>query len=99
MKHISFLTTILYFCGILIISYFVWHFMFGNSSIFKYRDLKNQISIYENKLNELRLLKANLHHKSRMLNPRNIDYDLLDEVARSSLGLLKSSEVILINTD
>ena len=81
----------------MVISYFMWRSIFGNHSIFQYYKLQSELSVYENKLNELRLLKAKLQYRSNILNPKKVDPDLLDEIARKSLDVLKKSESIIIN--
>jgi cell division protein FtsB len=46
-------------------------------------------------LAQLEQERAELKHRSQLLDPRHADPDLADELARSKLGLVRPDEVIV----
>lgn len=56
-----------------------------------HRDLKAR----ETELARLEAEKAQLRHRSALLDPRSADPDLADEMVRGQLGLIRPDEVIV----
>jgi len=56
-----------------------------------HRDLESRKS----ELARLEAEKAQLRHRSALLNPRSADPDLADEMVRGQLGLVRPDEVIV----
>jgi cell division protein FtsB len=81
--------------AVLIIANFVGYAVVGSNGILSlgdYRRLKAERSV---ELVQLQQEKARLAHRARLLDPRNADPDLADEMVRSHLGLVRPDEVII----
>jgi cell division protein FtsB len=64
----------------------------GLLSLGDYRRMKAERSI---ELAQLQEERARLAHRAKLLDPRNADPDLADELVRSQLGLVRPDEVII----
>jgi cell division protein FtsB len=81
--------------GLLII-YFVYHALHGDRSIFEYRKLSSEVIIQQQKLDEINDEKAQYERRLSLVGERDIDPDLLDELARRKLGTLDQDEEMII---
>ena len=61
--------------------------------------LQNQNEDYQNKLNDLKEQKSNLHRKVTMMRPQSLDLDMLVEQSRSIIGFRLKGEVDYILLD
>jgi len=81
-----------------LILYFIYHTISGERGVFALLRLKKEITANKLILEKLNHEKILLEHKVKLIHPRNNDLDMLDELARSELGLIASDEkVILLN--
>jgi cell division protein FtsB len=81
--------------AILIIANFLGYAMVGPNGIMSlgdYRRLKQERQI---ELAQLDTEKARLERRAALLDPRNADPDLADELIRRELGLVRPDEVII----
>ena len=76
--------------------YFTYAAIYGNFGLiynieleFKITELKKELSTLENNLIEFEKKTSKLHN--------NLDLDLLDQQARSILGLIRNDEIMIIN--
>ena len=79
----------------LIIANFVGYAVIGSNGVLSlgdYRRMKAEKSV---ELAQLEQEKARLAHRAELLDPRNADPDLADEMVRSELGLVRPDEVII----
>lgn len=81
---------------ILMISYFVYHSFNGQRGLFAYLSLKKELSEKNLELQKLKDERIALEHKVQLINPRTLDLDMLDEIARNSMGLISSDEKVII---
>ena len=80
----------------IIFLYFTYSGIYGNFGLiqnikleFKITELKKELSTLENNLIEFEKKTSKLHN--------NLDLDLLDQQARSILGLIRNDEIMIIN--
>ncbi len=81
--------------GALIIANFVGYAVIGDNGVLSwgdYRRLKAERSV---ELAQLEAEQARLVHRAALLDPRNTDPDLAEELVRSELGLVRPDEVII----
>ena len=83
----------------LIIANFLGYAVIGSNGILSlgdYRRLKSEKAV---ELAQLEEEKSRLAHRARLLDPRNADPDLADEMVRSELGVVRPDEVIIAIDD
>ena len=81
--------------ALLIIGYFAAAALFGANGLFALGDYRRQYSRHAAELARLDAQRAQLAHHVRLLDPRNADPDMADELVRRELGLARPDEVIL----
>ena len=82
--------------GILILTYVLYHLINGNRGIIAYTQLKTDLSINREVLQDLISNRVSLEHKVKLLDSRSMDLDLLEEYSRKNLGLSKPNEKIVV---
>jgi cell division protein FtsB len=81
--------------AVLIIANFAGYAVIGSNGILSlgdYRRMKAERSV---ELVQLQQERERLAHRAKLLDPRNADPDLADEMVRSHLGLVRPDEVII----
>ena len=81
--------------AVLIIANFLGYAVIGSNGVLSlgdYRRLQVERGV---ELAELQQERARLAHRAKLLDPRNADPDLADEMVRSHLGLVRPDEVII----
>ncbi|HEX9931966.1 MAG TPA: septum formation initiator family protein [Allosphingosinicella sp.] len=82
----------------LIIANFVGYALVGDNGVFSWGDYRRQKVERAVVLAELEAEKARLSRRADLLDPRSADPDLVEELVRRDLGLVRPDEVI-IRTD
>lgn len=80
----------------LLIIYFIYHSISGERGILAYVKLKKQLVVRSEILNELKTERKKLEASVKLINPKTLDKDMVDELARRELGLIGKDEVMLI---
>jgi cell division protein FtsB len=81
--------------AILIIANFLGYAVIGSNGILSwgdYRRLKEERRI---ELSQLQIERDRLTQRAGLLDPKNVDPDLADEMIRRELGLVRPDEVII----
>ena len=81
--------------ALLVVGTFAGHAVAGPNGLFAWRGYAQQLEIRKTELAELQAERAELKHKSALLDPRRADPDLADEMVRKDLGLVRSDEVVV----
>ena len=76
--------------------YIIFHTVYGNRGIISYYMVKNEVHDLSNKSEEVAFERLIIEKQVKDLNTRNIDKDLIDEIARKVLLLSDPSEEIII---
>jgi cell division protein FtsB len=79
----------------LIIANFVGYAVVGDNGVLSWGDYRRQKAERAVVLAQLEAEKARLEHRNRLLDPRNADPDLAEELVRRELGLVRPDEVII----
>ncbi len=79
----------------LIFIFFLSHIFFGDRSVWKIFQLKNQISTYEKQYQVLVANKNKVLLEINLLRDNNLDPDLVSEIAHKNLGLIESDQIVL----
>ena len=79
----------------LIIANFVGYAVVGDNGVMSWGDYRRQKAEKSVELAQLEAQKARLAHRADLLDPRNVDPDLAEEMVRRDLGLVRPDEVII----
>jgi len=79
----------------LIIANFVGYAVIGDNGVLSWGDYRRQKAERTVVLAQLEAERARLDHRNRLLDPRNADPDLAEELVRRDLGLVRPDEVII----
>jgi cell division protein FtsB len=81
--------------GLVIIAYFVGAAVVGENGVLAWGDYRRAKAERGVRLAQLEAERARLAHRSLLLDPRNADPDLAEELVRRELGLVRPDEVII----
>ena len=81
--------------ALLVVGTFAGHAVAGPNGLFAWRGYAQQLEVRKAELASLQAERAELKHKSALLDPRKADPDLADEMVRKDLGLVRSDEVVV----
>ena len=81
--------------ALLVIGTFAGHAIAGPNGLFAWRGYAQQLEVRKTELAALQVERAELKHKSVLLDPRQADPDLADEMVRKDLGLVRADEVVV----
>ena len=82
----------------LIIANFVGYAVIGDNGVLSWGDYRRQKAERAVVLARLEAERARLSHRADLLDPRSADPDLVEELVRRDLGLVRPDEVV-IRTD
>ena len=85
--------------ALVVIANFAGYAIAGDNGVLQwgdYRRLKQERAV---ELAQLEAEKARLAHRAQLLDPRNTDPDLAEELVRRELGLVRPDEVIIAVPD
>jgi cell division protein FtsB len=81
-------------------AYFIYHILTGDRGLLSYIRLSKELEEKKAILSDLQEERTNLEKKVALMDNKNIDQDMLDELARKNLGLMsKDEEVWIIEED
>ncbi|WP_169569163.1 FtsB family cell division protein [Sneathiella limimaris] len=81
--------------GLLMVCYFSYHLIEGDRGLFAYLKLQQQVRQETAQLQLTELEKNRLEKRVQLLDPENLDLDMLEERAREVLGLAHPDEIII----
>ena len=81
--------------AVMIIANFAGYAVAGSNGLLVWGDYRHALAKRQVELAELEAERDRLAHRSRLLDPRNADPDLADELVRNDLGLARPDEVIV----
>lgn len=79
-----------------VVAYFLYHAVTGQRGILSTLDINEKIFEKSQKLQELQHERNLLEYKIKVLKSKITDYDLIDEIVRSKIGIADPSEKVLI---
>lgn len=79
---------------LLMLLYFVFHSIYGSRGVIAYFKLQAELENAHSKLNTLRVERLEIENRAKLLRPRSLDRDMLDEKARNILGVVLPAEQV-----
>ena len=83
--------------GMLVIAYFLGAAIVGENGVLAWGDYRRAKVQESQRLAQLEAEKARLAHRAHLLDPAHADPDLVDELVRHDLGVVRPDEVIITN--
>ena len=81
--------------ALIVVGTFAGHAVAGPNGILAWGGYHRALKERQAELAQLQQQKAELKHRSDLLNPRKADPDMADELVRKDLGLVRPDEVIV----
>ena len=81
--------------ALLIVGTFAGHAIAGPNGILAWGGYHRALEERKAELAQLEQQKAQLRHRSALLDPRKADPDMADELVRKDLGLVRPDEVVV----
>jgi len=77
-------------------AYFGYYLIYGNHGVINLTRVQHDIEVKQAELDHIRSQREALEHRVSLLRPESVDPDLLEEQARSRLGLTERDEVVIL---
>ena len=87
------------FLGVSVTLYFAYHILHGERGLLAWWKLQKQVSTAEITAAATGSKKSNLENQVRLLNPSNLDLDMLEERARLMLNYGHPDEVVILDPE
>lgn len=81
--------------GLLIIGYFLAAAVVGDNGVLSWGEYRRTKVERQAELDKLKSEEQRLAHRAKLLDPKNTDPDLAEEISRRELGVVRSDEVIV----
>ena len=81
--------------ALIVIGTFAGHAVAGPNGMLAWGGYHRDLGMRQAELAKLEATRAQLRHRSALLDPRKADPDMADELVRRELGLVRADEVIL----
>ena len=81
--------------ALIVIGTFAGHAVAGPNGLLAWGGYHRDLQTRQSELAKLEGARAQLRHRSALLDPRKADPDMADELVRRDLGLVRADEVIL----
>lgn len=85
--------------GITLFAYFAYHVIQGDRGLIAWWKLSQQVETAEVEFNRIAAERAEFAHRVGLLQPQNLDPDLLEERARVTLGLVHPDDIVILGTE
>lgn len=80
---------------LLVMSYFAFHAISGNTGLLAWQGYKSERLAAERQAAEVHNDKLALIHEVKLLDPAHVDPDYADELVRRNLGVVRPDEIIV----
>jgi len=81
--------------GASLIAYFAYHAIQGDHGIFARDNLKDEVAQAQATLGTLQTQRSEMEKRAALIDPKQVDLDMLDERARAMLNVAKPDEVVI----
>ena len=81
--------------ALLVVGNFAGYAVAGPNGLLAWGGYNRDLNERKSELARLEVERAQLRHRSALLDPRKADPDIADELVRRDLGLVRSDEVII----
>lgn len=79
-----------------LVGYFSYFAVFGNHGLLRWSRLQAAVEAKQAELYRLQDERQSLYRRVSLLRPESVDDDMLEEQARSRLGLTEADEVVIL---
>jgi cell division protein FtsB len=81
--------------ALVIIAYFLGAAVIGDNGVLSWGEYRRTKEERQAQLDTLKIEEGRLAHRSRLLDPKQTDPDLSEEMVRRELGVIRSDEVVV----
>ena len=81
--------------AVIVVGTFAGHAIAGPNGILAWGSYHRALQQRQAELGQIEKARAQLRHRSQLLDPRKADPDMADELVRKDLGLVRPDEVIV----
>ena len=81
--------------AVIVVGTFAGHAIAGPNGILAWGSYHRALEQRQTELRQIERQRAQLKHRSELLDPRKADPDMADELVRKNLGLVRPDEVIV----
>jgi cell division protein FtsB len=79
-----------------VFAYFAYHAVEGDRGLLAWIQLEQEVESAQAELTKVGRTRAALAHQTELLRSDGLDPDMLDERARSVLGVIRKDEIIIV---
>ncbi len=79
-----------------LVGYFSYFAVFGNHGLLRWSRLQAAVEARQAELEKLSAERISLERRVSLMRPESVDDDMLEEQARSRLGLTEADEVVIL---
>ena len=81
--------------GVLIIGYFLAAAVIGDNGVLSWGEYRQAKTERQQQLDKLKAEESRLAHRAHLLDPKQTDPDLAEEVTKRELGVVRADEVVV----
>jgi cell division protein FtsB len=81
--------------GLLVIGYFLTAAIAGDNGVLSWGEYRKAKEERQTQLQQLKSQEAQLTHRAKLLDPKQTDPDLAEEITKRELGVVRSDEVVV----
>ena len=81
--------------AVIVVGTFAGHAIAGPNGILAWGSYHRALQQRQAELAQIEIERAQLKHRSQLLDPRKADPDMADELVRKDLGLVRPDEVVI----
>ncbi len=85
--------------GVCVVFYFIYHVLNGERGFLVWWDLRHRIQRAQFVADSTELIRRNLETRVRLLEPRSLDPDMLEERARVMLNYAYQNDVVILDNE
>jgi cell division protein FtsB len=85
--------------GVGLFGYFLFHTIEGDRGLLSMFHLQDEVNVAQGRLDGLQKQRSALEHRVKLMQPDNLDPDLLDEESRKMLGYSKPNEIVVLTPE
>ena len=82
--------------GVCAVGYFAYHGVHGDRGLIAWWDIKQRVTAAKGALTQSQAEREKLEKRVRLLNPRSLDLDMLEERARLMLNYGHADEIVIL---
>lgn len=81
--------------ALIVVAFFGGYALFGANGALAWGDYSKRLDQRKEELAKVEADRARLEHRVALLDPRHADPDLVDELVRKEMGVVKKDEIVI----